>query len=83
MIKAKKTTDEYIESTFNKGTEFYGTGEIKYCGVKYEGAARGWVAKLKLFDETSFVENSFKSANRASEKLNLRIRKIIKRYNAI
>lgn len=82
MIKNHKTNADRIVRIAELSENHFGTGTIKFVGVKFEVESGTWIAKLKLNNYDSFSESG-ESVEKAVKALKNRIKKIIKRYAEI
>jgi hypothetical protein len=78
----KKTNEDRMKRVSELAESHYGVGEVKFVGIKYEPFTGVFTAKLKLNSFTSLYESS-ETAEGAIKKVKNRIKKIIRRYNAV
>ncbi len=57
-------------------------GDIKFVGIKYHKKI-GWIAKAQFDDEFENLTADGATSTEALKKLRNRVKKIIKRYNAV
>jgi hypothetical protein len=57
-------------------------GDVRFVGIKYHNKI-GWMAKAQLGDDFENLTADGKSSTDALRKLRDRVKKIIKRYNAV
>jgi len=57
-------------------------GDIKFVGIKYHNKI-GWIAKAQFDDEFENLTADGDTSTDALKKLRNRVKKIIKRYNAV
>jgi len=78
----KKTNEDRIIRVTELAESHYGTGEVKFVGIKYEPFTKNFTAKLKLNSFSSIYESA-STAESAIKKLKNRLKKIIRRYNEV
>jgi hypothetical protein len=84
LIKNKTNADRIVRIA-ELAEEHFGTGTIKFVGVKFEVESGTWIAKLKLneiYNYDSFSESG-DSVEKAVKALKNRVKRIVKRYSEI
>jgi len=78
----RKTNEDRIIRIVELSENHFGLGEVKFVGIKYDPQTRVWVAKLRLHSYASIYESG-DNPDTALKALKNRVKKIIKRYNAV
>ena len=76
----KKTNTDRIKRIYNLCEEHF--GDVRFVGIKYQKKI-GWVAKAQFDDSFENLTADGKTSVEALRNLKNRVKKIIKRYNAV
>ena len=78
--KTLKTDIDRIESIYKLCKGHF--GDIRFVGIKFHSKI-GWIAKAQFEDDFENLTTDGASSTEALRKLKNRVKKIIKRYNAV
>ncbi len=77
---ADKTNTDRIKEIYNLCKEHF--GDVRFVGIKYHKKI-GWIAKAQFDDGFENLTSDGDTSTDALRKLRNRVKKIIKRYNAV
>ncbi len=77
---ADKTNTDRIKEIYNLCKEHF--GDIRFVGIKYHKKI-GWIAKAQFDDGFENLTSDGATSTEALRKLRNRVKKIVKRYNAV
>jgi len=77
---AQKTDADRIKEIYKLAKAHF--GDVQFVGVKYHNKI-GWIAKAQLGDSFENLTADGATSTEALKKLRNRVKKIIKRYNAV
>ena len=77
---AEKTDADRIKEIYKLCKSHF--GDIRFVGIKYHKKI-GWIAKAQLEDDFENLTGDGKDSTDALRQLRDRVKKIIKRYNAV
>ncbi len=78
--KIEKTDADRIQEIYKLCQGHF--GDVRFVGVKYHDKI-GWIAKAQLGEDFENLSADGKTSTDALKKLRSRVKKIIKRYNAV
>ena len=79
-IKTKKTNTERIKQIYNLCEEHF--GDVRFVGIKFHKKI-GWIAKVQFDGDFENLTADGETSVEALRNLKNRVKKIIKRYNAV
>lgn len=79
-MSVKKTNTDRIKRIYELCEEHF--GNVRFVGIKYQKKI-GWVAKVQFDDGFENLTADGESSVEALRNLKNRVKKIIKRYNAV
>jgi hypothetical protein len=77
---SQKTDADRIKEIYKLSKAHF--GDVQFVGVKYHNKI-GWIAKAQLGDSFENLTADGETSTEALKKLRNRVKKIIKRYNAV
>ena len=77
---SQKTDADRIKEIYKLAKAHF--GDVQFVGVKYHNKI-GWIAKAQLGDSFENLTADGETSTEALKKLRNRVKKIIKRYNAV
>jgi len=79
-VKTKKTNTERIKQIYNLCEEHF--GDVRFVGIKFHKKI-GWIAKVQFDGDFENLTADGETSVEALRNLKNRVKKIIKRYNAV
>ena len=79
-IKTKKTNTQLIKRIYDLCEEHF--GDVRFVGIKYHKKI-GWIAKAQFDGDFENLTADGETSVEALRNLKNRVKKIIKRYNAV
>jgi len=79
-IKTKKTNTERIKQIYNLCEDHF--GDVRFVGIKFHKKI-GWIAKVQFDGDFENLTADGETSVEALRNLKNRVKKIIKRYNAV
>ncbi len=79
-VKTKKTNTERIKRIYNLCEEHF--GDVRFVGIKFHKKI-GWIAKVQFDGDFENLTADGETSVEALRNLKNRVKKIIKRYNAV
>jgi len=79
-IKTKKTNTQRIKRIYNLCEDHF--GDVRFVGIKFHKKI-GWIAKVQFDGDFENLTADGETSVEALRNLKNRVKKIIKRYNAV
>ncbi len=79
-IKTKKTNTQRIKRIYNLCEDHF--GDVRFVGIKFHKKI-GWIAKVQFDGDFESLTADGETSVEALRNLKNRVKKIIKRYNAV